>query len=325
MLPQEVPAPQGTTAPPATPPPPTASIQNVQISTLDDSSSILAVTVANLPDQPLIKDYILNIANHVFGLSDAPITRIPTAASKTVLFTAVVPTTLVASARQVSVQPLFWNTKEQNGRNYKLTAEITDLPVESSVEKVVLVGKDVVREAGKDVTYATFMITGNRLEHAYIVMPSGVRLCCAGSMTDENTIRFFRLKQDDWKAYKAILLEKTDGERPELVTLPASDDKTTTPAPILTPKYRITVGMDDAAVTGDNLDKLKVKAVTYNKKPLNPPTLSTDKKSLILTGLYAAGVTTEPVTRDIEFEFEGGQKTTVTLEVVNSKVESTPK
>src|SRR6202035_5278280 len=111
----------------------------------------------------------------------------------------------------------------------------------------------------------------------------------------------------------------TNGERSEFLALPAPDDKTSTPpTPILTPKYRITVGMDDAALTGSNLDKLKIKSVTFSKKPLNPPTVSADGKTMTLTGLVAAGVTTEPVTRDIEFELENAPKTTVTLEVVNS-------
>lgn len=317
----------------------TASIESAQVTTYDDTNSVLTVRVENLPALPLPNDYLLNIGNHVFGLSDAPISR-EVDRSGTVTFSAIVPTVLIAGVKAVNVQPLFWNTENWYGRiNYKLTAPISDLPIEGSTEKIVLIGKDVVKEldaekkpdkdgkpALKEVTYANFMLTGNRLENAKVIMPSGVQLCCVGSMTDLRTLRLFRLTLDDWKNYKGIVLEKTGGERPEFLALPAPDDKTSTPpTPILTPKYRITVGMDDAALTGSNLDKLKVKAVTYNKKPLNAPTVSADGKTMTLTGLVAAGVTTEPVTRDIEFEFEGGQKTTVTLDVVNSKIETAPK
>jgi hypothetical protein len=318
---------------------------------VDDSTSILTVTAFDLPPEPKIEYYLLNVANHVFGLSDAPITRDLDTRTAIATFTAIVPTALLASARNVSVQPLFWNTKDSNTRfNYKLTAPIPDMPLESTADKITLVGTvkkttDAGGAEGKNLvndppaalkppvdqpaetTYATFMLTGNTLANAKILLPSGIDWCCPGYMAkNQGTIRFFQLKQDDWKAYKGIVIDKGDGGRPELLTLPAPpDDKSSTPTPVLTPKYRVTVGMDDAAFIGTNVDKLKIKSVTFNKKPLNLPTLSSDKKSLILTGLYAAGVTTEPVTRDLVFEFQNGEKATVTLEVVNNKVETTPK
>ncbi len=296
----------------------------VKTTTFDDSNSLLTFTIRKLPyggpqlnGKPDLDAYTLIVANRVFGLSDSPIVRIPINQDGYVEFRAIVPTSLVTTARRASVQPLFWGTKATaKGQNYLLSANIGYIGLESTSEKIVLVGKT------KD--QATFMLTGNRLDSAVIKGPASACFTHDIAMRDTATIRFFTLSLDDWKLYKGVLLQKTVNERPELVTLPALDDKAAS-TPLLTPKYRITVGMDDVALVGDNLEKLytNISSVTFNNTKTLAVSLALDKKSLIVSGLVAAGVTTEPITRDINFAFKDGTKATVTLEVVSSKVETT--
>jgi hypothetical protein len=50
--------------------------------------------------------------------------------------------------------------------------------------------------------------------------------------------------------------------------------------------------------------------------------LSDDKKSVTLSGLAAAHVMSTPTEQTLQFEFEGGQKNTVKVDVVNGKVET---
>jgi len=66
--------------------------------------------------------------------------------------------------------------------------------------------------------------------------------------------------------------------------------------------------MDEVVIAGDGLDKLK--AVRFKKAALKF-TLSDDKKSVTVSGLAAARVTSTPSEQTLEFEFEGGQKSTV--------------
>jgi hypothetical protein len=282
------------------------TISGASISTYDESSSILSVTATNF-SLPAADDYLLNVSGHIYGLSDSPIVRTTDAAGVTT-FQAIVPTALLAGAKTVKLQPLLWKEK------YTVSTVVSGLPIDSAGDKIALISKDDKS--------ATFMLQGNRLETAKIIMPPNVTLCCVGSMADGSSLRFFSLNVSDWKAYKSIVLEKSDGERPELITLPSAADeekKASAPAgPALIAKYRVTVGGDEAAFTGDFVDS--VKSASYNSKPL---TLKlADKKTLIVTGLKAAGVTSEPITRSLDFTFADGKKASATLDVVNSKVET---
>jgi hypothetical protein len=81
------------------------------------------------------------------------------------------------------------------------------------------------------------------------------------------------------------------------------------------------VAADEANFTGDDLESIS--AVTYGTKGLTK-SLSQDNKTLIVRGLAAAGVTAAPTPKDITFEYQDGHKTTVSLDVVNFRVEPTP-
>jgi len=81
------------------------------------------------------------------------------------------------------------------------------------------------------------------------------------------------------------------------------------------------VGADEADFTGDDLESIS--AVKYGAKVLTK-SLSEDKKTLIVQGLRAAGVTAAPTPKDITFEYQDGHKATVSIDVVNFRVEPTP-
>jgi cold shock CspA family protein len=72
-------------------------------------------------------------------------------------------------------------------------------------------------------------------------------------------------------------------------------------------------------VTGAGLEKLK--AVKFGKKAMGF-SLADDKKSVVLSGLVAAGVTATPSGQEVDFEFESGDKSTVVLDLVNSRIET---
>jgi len=138
------------------------------------------------------------------------------------------------------------------------------------------------------------------------------------NLNDDGTIRLLALSADQLKTAKQLVLQKATAERPTVIAIPAPDAKDAT-KPTLTPQGRITVGMDEVVIAGDGLDKLK--AARFKKTALKF-TLSDDKKSVTVSGLVAAKVTATPSEQTLEFEFEGGQKSTVKVDVVNGKVET---
>jgi hypothetical protein len=81
------------------------------------------------------------------------------------------------------------------------------------------------------------------------------------------------------------------------------------------------VAADEADFTGDDLESIS--AVKYGTRALTV-SLSDDKKTLIVRGLVAAGVSAAPTPKDITFEYQDGHKATVSLDVVNFRVEPTP-
>ena len=126
----------------------------------------------------------------------------------------------------------------------------------------------------------------------------------------------------DWKAYKSIVIQKTTGEQVESISLPDPDPQgTAASSQAITLKFHPSVGSDEADFTGGDLESIK--GVIFNGKALTIA-LSADKKTLIVRGLLAAGVTQTPTPKDLSFETKTGQKSTVTVDVVNYRVETDP-
>jgi hypothetical protein len=190
------------------------------------------------------------------------------------------------------------------------------MPFGSTGDKVVLLQKDDKN--------ATFILLGNRLAAAAIVAPPTPLIRFPASDPydpyPQYSIGQFQLSIKDWKAYKSILLTKAPGEKVEQVPLPNPDDKTASSSSAPSPKFRVVVAADEADFTGDDLESIS--AVKYGTKALTV-SLSDDKKTLIVRGLVAAGVSAVPTPKDLTFEYQDGHKATVSLDVVNYRVEPT--
>jgi|HubBroStandDraft_2_1064218.scaffolds.fasta_scaffold12902_3 hypothetical protein len=279
------------------------------VSTLDVSTSLLTVLVKDMPTEPTLDKYLVYVAGHAYGLNDAPITRTYIDGC-TAMFQAAVPTQVLASTREIAVEPLLWR------RRHTVRAPFFQMPFGSTGDKVVLLQKDDKN--------ATFLLVGNRLAAAVILSPATPLIRFPA--TDPNdpysyhSIGKFQLSIKDWKAYKSILLSKSPGEKVEPVPLPNPDDKAGSSSSPLSPKFRVVVAADEADFTGDDLESIS--AVSYGTKGLTK-SLSPDNKTLIVRGLAAAGVTAAPTPKDITFEYQDGHKITVSLDVVNFRVEPT--
>ena len=268
------------------------------ITSFDDSKSIVTAILTNEPAAPGSEKYLMVINDRVFGLSDAPIER--DTANHT--YRAVVPTSLVSGPTTVKVKPLFWD------EGYATAPSVLATKLESTVDKVV-----VLDRSGDPVQ---FLLYGNRLSSSVIKFPTGVTMLALGG-NDPATIGVFSLTKAQWGATKQIVLLKSANERPVFVAIPTLEPP---PKITLTAGGRVVVGTDELIVTGDTFDNLK--SVLFNKTAINRVI---DGKSVKLTGLVAARVTSIAGEPELQFEFDDGKKNTLKLDVVSSKIETVPR
>jgi hypothetical protein len=281
---------------------------SVAVSSFDESNVFLEVKAVDLPhdgSDPSGSSYYLVVGNRMFGLTDSSFERTVQENEHSVTYRVVVPIALLVSAREVEIEPLFRKTGK-----YRLRAKVDVFSLSSGSEKLVMIEKN---DQG-----ARFVLMGNRLKNATVLAPSGLSLKSLQGVADEDSIRQLEIKTDQLKTTKQILLLKATGERPIFVSVPSSEEKGSS-QPGLVVKGRITIGTDEATVSGDGLEKLK--AVLFKKKPI-PFTLSDDKKSVTLKGLAAAGVTAVATEQELDCEFVDGKKSTVKIDVVSSKIET---
>ena len=282
------------------------STVSAKVSSFDESNVLLEVHGTGMPhantDPPMYAYYLL-VGNRLFGLKDSQFER--SGADGDVTYRVAVPANTLASVRSVSLLPLFWKKEK-----YAVSTGMPEFSLTGGGEKLVLIEKSEKT--------SIYLLYGNRLKEAKVLAPAGVTLRPVGSLIDDGTIRLIDLSADQLKASKEIVLQKGANERPTVIAIPAPDGKDTS-KPALTPQSRITVGMDEVVIAGEGLDKLK--AVRFKKIAIKF-TVSDDKKSVTLSGLGAARVTSTPTEQTLEFEFEGGQKSTVKVDVVNGKVET---
>lgn len=234
----------------------------VEVTAFDASNSILTARLSNLPPEPALEDYYVVVGGRVFGLSDAPIERCgllppftvspgstPSRAATqvspcqgstdgTATFKVVVPSNLLLGATQVEVKPLFWKAA------YTASAPTDVFRASASSDKPVLLEQ---RAEG-----ALYLLLGTRLTNAEILSPSTVFWANPHKIPESDTLRTFVVSD---KNAKQIILRKGQDERPIILTLPAPAAADAKPA--ITVKGSLVVGMDEATVQGDNLDKLK--------------------------------------------------------------------
>jgi hypothetical protein len=70
---------------------------------------------------------------------------------------------------------------------------------------------------------SSFVLYGNRLKDAKVLVPSGATLQPVDHMTDDGTIRTIDLSADQLKTIKQLVLQKTSDEQPTFVAIPTTD------------------------------------------------------------------------------------------------------
>jgi hypothetical protein len=269
--------------------------KSISLTTIDESNSLLKFDLklsGKAPCQP----FVIVVGGKVYGYSDAPIQRNGNT------LTVTLPTPLLFSNPAVTVKPLMLDDR------YFVQFPVFGPSAEQ--ERLVLLSQD-----GKTGKYLLF---GRHLDDVEAVAPKG-NLDQVGDGVDSDSMRMLELSVETGKSPKEIILQHKNG-RPFLVAVPAlpsSTDQTSQD-----PKFqeRVTVGADQATIVGGDLTKIT--HVFFQKTELKMA--KTDGKTITISGLAAAGVTAAAKTQDIDLVTASG-KTTIKLEVVNSKIETVPK
>ncbi len=263
----------------------------LSITPIDETNSILRIEL-EAHDVPELVPLVLVIGGKVFGYSDAPIGRSGHTLS------AVLPTAFLAANRNVIVKPLFVDD-DFSARGSLLTPR-------STVERLALVNQS---------STLTYLLYGSRLTNVSVLLPASATFKALGSGEDSDSVRLLELPADDAKTLKHLIFQRT-GERPFTVALPPLTPEPPKPAPKF--RERVTVGADDAVILGEGLtDVVKITAL---KQELSNLERSADGKSIKVKGLVSAGVTAAARIIDFEVTRTAG-KSTIQLEVVNSKIE----
>jgi hypothetical protein len=327
-------------------------IENVEISTVDQTNSLVKVTINDrcyLLDESSKKPgfdkghkeniyppLIMVVGNRVFGYSDALVSRniqktdLPECKTVKVddqnappkcieaSLSAVVPTALLLNNPKITLKSLFQRKEFEASKslaNYFGGNDPTAEYLLSQTERLLLIDQ----QDGKG-GVSTFLLFGNRLGNIQPVPADAATIVRFDKLDDQNTLVKVQIQTEKLKTMKFLVLRRGD-ERPFLVQLPAADAKN--PPAELKPSERLVVGADEVTVTGEGLQEL-TRVTTSGDAPLPAPEKAKDGKSVKVRGLSGAGVTTTPGTKTIKFWF-GDQARSVTIEVVNSKIETVAK
>jgi hypothetical protein len=279
-------------------------IDSAKVSSLDESNSLLTLNITNTTDLGVIPVAVL-IGGQAYGFRDAPVWRdaIPPSMIKLV-----VPTAALAVNREVTVTPLFATQRYRD----KAKSPIPGFDPASQGEKLTLIA-----QSDKS---STFLLNGSRLSQAQVISPAGKKLTAIGTAADADTLQLLELSADEVKSYKEIILQRS-GERPIPVAIPPVKSTPEASPAALQAKERVTVGADEAVLTGDAIGQLIT--VSWRGAAIQAAPLP-DGKSVRLTGLKNAGVTAVAGTQTLDLVLKSG-KSTVNLEVVTAKVETVAK
>jgi hypothetical protein len=276
----------------------------ITVTTVDEANSRVTVEL----NHPELADgsprLVFVIGQRVFGYSDAPLLRMNDYLS------AIVPTALIVANPLLTVQTLFpLEGCSDRGR-------IPGFQTLSQTERLL------VLEQGKDLV--KFLLYGNRLKDAEVISPFGVTLQrIGGKAEDGDTLLLVELNNDQLKSNKALLVQRK-GERPFLVPIPALETKEIKKAEPPKARERVTVGADEVMVDGDGMKELE-KVNLKGQKVALPFQIAEDGKSVKLKNLRAFGVTSIATTQTLVFAFKSGKPVEVSLEIVNTKVETVAK
>lgn len=286
-------------------------IKQLALTPLNESESELLVAFDPIKD-PMTTfpdDIMLDVGHKVFGLADTAVKRDLTPTAPTI--TAIVPTALLVSGRKVRAFRMFW-TAPNNGQSADLRSncfdtakDLSDFDLDSAVERLVLVSVDA---DGK----ATYLLYGNGLDHAKILVPAGLNVVPIDSL-GQGRIARIDITKEILKQTKKIVLQKMDKERPLVLDVPQPDAAAAGPKVTLdSPVIQNTDEMEVSVEKVDDLVSVKMgdKSLRYTK----------GKDTIRLKFLKADGVTSEQKTQELVFEFKDKTKVKVKLEVVAARV-----
>jgi hypothetical protein len=269
--------------------------KSLSITAMDETNSLLRFDL-QLRGKPPCEPFIIVIGGKVFGYSDAPILR------QGQTLAVMLPTSFLMSNPEMTVKPLLLDDRYFD--KFVLFQPNTEL------ERLVLVSQD--GKTGK------YLLYGRNLDDLEAVVPA-VKLEKVGNGVDSNSLRTLEISTEAGKSPKQMIFQHKDG-RPFVVAVPALP--TTDPAKQdVKFQERVTVGADEATIVGDEVSKI---AHVFFQKVELKAAKSGDGKSIKITGLAAAGATAVAKTQDIDLVTASG-KTTIKLEVVNSKIETVVK
>jgi hypothetical protein len=269
--------------------------KTLSITAMDETNSLLRFDL-ELTGKAPCEPFVIIIGGKVFGYSDAPILR----QGNTLVV--MLPTSFLLANPEMTVKPLLLDDR--------YFAKIALFQPNSELERLVLVSQD--GKIGK------YLLYGRNLDDVEAVVPA-VKLEKVGNGVDSNSLRTLEISVEAGKSPKQVIFQHKDG-RPFVVVVPGLPT-TDSAKQDLKFQERVTVGADEGTIVGDDVSK--VAHIFFQKVELKA-TKAADGKSIKITGLAVAGATAIAKTVDIDLVTASG-KTTIKLEVVNSKIETVVK
>jgi hypothetical protein len=291
--PVQIVAPDGSETPLEIVPPkeaPTSFRISAAVTPIDETNSLVAIET--VPPDPIPGFPLLTIVlgGKVFGYADAPIDHAHGRLAITV------PTAILLANRTVTVKPLLAS------RRLSATAQL--VATDAIPLHLTLVAQS---------TDASYLLTGANVREYTVRIPNGHPLQAIGASSDAALLT---LPIAEATMLKMLVLQR-GSERPIALALPPLTDPVPVPLHFV---ERVTVGADDATIAGTGAtDVVKVLALGHTITTVEP---GAEKDSLIVHGLAAAGITTTAKTVSCDAVNSKGKKTTVPLEIINTKVET---
>jgi hypothetical protein len=281
------------------------SIGKVTVIPLDEATSSVRVEIASSMARKNAQDLLLDIGGRVLGLSDAPVRRESPTGSPIVI-TAAVPTALLIASPRIRVFRPFWSDVDGDGLQcYDASYALTDIYGPDAVtERLVLLSVDADGNA-------VYLLYGNRLEHAKVLLPADATLESIANVNPDH-IRLMRIKKAAIESSKKIVLQKEDGQRPLLLDLEDSKQappKVSVDSPVILNTDELSVAAEQAA----NVVSVKLDGKALQWKPV-------DSSTIRLVNLKAEGVTSEQKSREIAIGYKNGTTATLKFEVVAARV-----
>jgi hypothetical protein len=274
-------------------------VKDIKLTPLDETNSLLTIGLTSAPS--IFWPPVLIIGGKVYGYSDAPISR------RGPELSVALPTSTLISNRDVFLKTILSDDRKM------VRISLFDGSVEN--ERLVYLTQDQTPPTPT----ATFLLFGRGLTGVQAISPASAKLSKVSATADVDTLQAVTIPLAALKNQKELILQRSSESRPFFLAIPALPSA---PSASADPKFqeRVTVGADQATLTGDGLDQID--SASFGATALTISDKSA--KSLKVSGLVKAGATAEAKTQEITFTSKSGT-IKVNLEVVSQKVETVAK